>query len=195
MVDTQLKTLEVVEAPRELCQKPQERSVRHVTLKLPKGSKYRAGDHLEMLPANDPALVTMAIEALGLDPEGRLGCIALHCPLKCCFCAKGVVCWDPSKRQKKWRNIPMDDQLWAKMPALHLPVLLVITWFPDLAAVPDRKVIAWLARQTEGAASEELTGLAKDPEKYKAKVSSLNLSLAELLHKPPGTKAPKHSSN
>ena len=77
VVDTQLKTLEVLEAPRELCKKPQERSVRHVTLKLPKGSKYRAGDHLEMLPANDPALVTMAIEALGLDPEGAPNSIAL----------------------------------------------------------------------------------------------------------------------
>ena len=100
------------------------------------------------------------------------------------------MCWDPSKRQKKWRNLPMDDQLWAKMPALHVPVHLVLTWFPDLAAVPDRKVIAWLARQASGAASEELSGLA-EPEKYKAKVCALNLSLAELLHKLPGLKGSK----
>ena len=46
-VDTQLKALEVVEPPRELCQKPDSRSVRHVTLRLPKGHNYRAGDHLE----------------------------------------------------------------------------------------------------------------------------------------------------
>ena len=47
VVDTQLKALEVVEPPRELCQKPEGRSVRHVTLRLPKGANYRAGDHLE----------------------------------------------------------------------------------------------------------------------------------------------------
>ena len=34
--------------------------------------------------------------------------------------ASGVVCWDPSKRQKKWRNLPLDEQLWSKMPKMHL---------------------------------------------------------------------------
>ena len=165
-VDTQLKALEVVEPPRELCQKPDGRSVRHVTLRLPKGAaNYRAGDHLEMIPPNDPALVTMALEALNFDKES-------------------VVCWDPSKRQKKWRNLPMDEQLWAKMPSMYITAQLVMQWFPDLASSPDRKVCGYLANKvTDANAQEELRSLAKDAEKYKAKVSSLNLSLAELLHR------------
>jgi len=165
VVDAHLKALEVVEPPRELCQKPEGRSVRHVTLRLPKGANYRAGDHLEMLPPNDPALVTMAMEALNLDKDS-------------------VVCWDHSKRQKKWRNLPLDEQLYAKMPTMHLPCELVMQWFPDLAVSPDRKVLAWLAEKAiSPEAQEELRSLAKDAEKYKAKVSSLNVSLAEVLHK------------
>eukprot|EP00435_Cladocopium_sp_Y103_P021944 s943_g5.t1 len=155
VVDTQLKALEVVEPPRELCQKPDGRS--------------------EMLPPNDPALVTMAMEALNLDKEG-------------------VVCWDPTKRQKKWRNLgPMDEQIWNNLPAMHITAELVMQWFPDLASSPDRKVLAWLAdKAIASEAKEELRSMAKDTstghlptdaEKYKAKVSSLNVSLAEILHK------------
>ncbi|CAL1146957.1 unnamed protein product [Cladocopium goreaui] len=166
VVETHLKALEVVEPPRELCQKPDGRSVRHVTLRLPKGVNYRAGDHLEMLPPNDPALVTMAMEALNLDKEG-------------------VVCWDPTKRQKKWRNLgQMDEQIWNNLPAMHITAQLLMQFFPDLASSPDRKVLAWLADKAISVeAKEELRSMAKDAEKYKAKVSSLNVSLAEILHK------------
>ena len=63
-MDTQLKALEVVEPPRELCQKPEGRSVRHVTLRLPKGANYRAGDHLETwknLPKSREVGVTIRV--------------------------------------------------------------------------------------------------------------------------------------
>ncbi|CAK9092542.1 Bifunctional cytochrome P450/NADPH--P450 reductase 2 (CYP102A3) (Fatty acid hydroxylase CypB) (Flavocytochrome P450 102A3) [Includes: Cytochrome P450 102A3 [Durusdinium trenchii] len=164
-VDTHLKALEIVESPRELCQKPQDRSVRHVTLRLPTGSKYRAGDHLEMLPPNDPALISMTMEALNFDKDA-------------------VVCWDPAKRQKKFRNLVLEETVWAKMPAMYITVSVVMQWFPDLASTPDRKICGLLAeRVTSAEAKEELQSLAKDAEKYKAKVSSLNLSLAELLYK------------
>jgi hypothetical protein len=33
----------------------------------------------------------------------------------------GVVCWDPTKRQKKWRNLgQMDEQIWNNLPAMPL---------------------------------------------------------------------------
>lgn len=45
------------------------RTKRFVRLALPEGTTYRTGDHLTVLPVNDPALVHRAVTALGLDPE------------------------------------------------------------------------------------------------------------------------------
>ncbi|MFD7708809.1 cytochrome P450 [Streptomyces sp. NPDC059785] len=43
------------------------RTKRFVRLALPDGTAYRSGDHLTVLPVNDPALVTRTATALGLD--------------------------------------------------------------------------------------------------------------------------------
>ncbi|MFD8130104.1 cytochrome P450 [Streptomyces mirabilis] len=43
------------------------RTKRFVRLALPDGSTYRTGDHLTVLPVNDPALVERTATALGLD--------------------------------------------------------------------------------------------------------------------------------
>ncbi|MEI5524881.1 cytochrome P450 [Streptomyces brasiliscabiei] len=48
------------------------RTKRFVRLALPEGSAYRTGDHLTVLPVNDPALVRRAVTALGLDPDDIL---------------------------------------------------------------------------------------------------------------------------
>ncbi|MEU6806767.1 cytochrome P450 [Streptomyces neyagawaensis] len=45
------------------------RTKRFVRLALPEGTTYHTGDHLTVLPVNDPALVQRAVTALGLDPE------------------------------------------------------------------------------------------------------------------------------
>ncbi|SPF04895.1 Cytochrome P450(BM-3) [Streptomyces sp. MA5143a] len=45
------------------------RTKRFVRLALPEGTTYRTGDHLTVLPVNDPALVRRAVTALGLDPD------------------------------------------------------------------------------------------------------------------------------
>ena len=55
----------------------------------------------EMLPPNDPALISMTMEALNFDKDA-------------------VVCWDPAKRQKKFRNLVLEETVWAKMPAMKL---------------------------------------------------------------------------
>ena len=54
-----------------------------------------------MLPPNDPALISMTMEALNFDKDA-------------------VVCWDPAKRQKKFRNLVLEETVWAKMPAMKL---------------------------------------------------------------------------
>ncbi|MFF1448335.1 cytochrome P450 [Streptomyces sp. NPDC058274] len=43
------------------------RTKRFVRLALPDGTAYRTGDHLTVLPVNDPALVRRTADALGLD--------------------------------------------------------------------------------------------------------------------------------
>lgn len=45
------------------------RTKRFLRVALPAGVTYRTADHLTVLPANDPALVTRAATALGVDPE------------------------------------------------------------------------------------------------------------------------------
>ncbi|WP_089103400.1 cytochrome P450 [Streptomyces hyaluromycini] len=42
---------------------------RFLRVALPDGVTYRTADHLAVLPANDPALVTRVITALGIDPD------------------------------------------------------------------------------------------------------------------------------
>mmetsp|Transcript_77557 Transcript_77557/g.136845 ORF Transcript_77557/g.136845 Transcript_77557/m.136845 type:complete len:1320 (-) Transcript_77557:350-4309(-) len=160
--------LEVVEEARELCQQPHGRSVRHVTLKLPEDHPgYRAGDHLEVLPPNDPMLVASALNALGVDKDA-------------------VVRWDPSKTSRKWRNTgaSVDERLKTKIPAMHVTAGLVLEWVPDLAAVPGRKLCTRLAHYvTSAEARDELLALGSDAALHKEKVAGPKMSLAELLQR------------
>ncbi|MFI6087676.1 bifunctional cytochrome P450/NADPH--P450 reductase [Streptomyces sp. NPDC051218] len=48
------------------------RTKRFVRLALPDGTTYRTGDHLTVLPVNDPALVDRAAAALGVDLDAVL---------------------------------------------------------------------------------------------------------------------------
>lgn len=158
------QSVEVVRKSRELCQDARDRSVRVVTLRLPCG-EYRAGDHLEVLPPNDPMLVDLALSALGLD-------------------GTGLVRWDMTKGSgTRTRSARDSTQALSKlMPVRTITVRLVLEWFPDLAAVPARKVLARLAESARGDASQALQLWASDPEAYSSEVSGPQLSLAEVLH-------------
>ena len=152
---------------RELCKKADARSVRHVTLKLPENHPgYQPGDHLEVLPPNDPALVKMVLEALQLREDA-------------------AVRWNLHKVEKKWRNVNLgkDARWWEKLPPVHLTAGLVLRYFPDLASPPGRKACAALAQLAKSPAKDELTLLGSDAEQHKLKVTSIQLSLAELIHK------------
>eukprot|EP00437_Effrenium_voratum_P004240 CAMPEP_0181426372 /NCGR_PEP_ID=MMETSP1110-20121109/15629_1 /TAXON_ID=174948 /ORGANISM="Symbiodinium sp., Strain CCMP421" /LENGTH=1318 /DNA_ID=CAMNT_0023549565 /DNA_START=78 /DNA_END=4034 /DNA_ORIENTATION=+ len=159
--------LEVVLPSRELCKKPDARSVRHVTLRLPEDHPgYQPGDHLEVLPPNDPALVQMVLDVLQLREDA-------------------AVRWNLNRMQKKWRNVNVgkDAGWWEKLPSLHLTAGLVLQYFPDLASPPGRKACAALAQlATNPAARDELVLLGSDAEHHKLKVASVGLSLAELIH-------------
>ncbi len=47
-----------------------ERSTRHIEVQLPSGTSYRVGDHLSVVPRNDPALVDSVARRFGF-PAGR----------------------------------------------------------------------------------------------------------------------------
>lgn len=51
---------------------PSERSTRHIEVQLPPGMSYRVGDHLSVVPRNDPALVDAVARRFGFLPADRI---------------------------------------------------------------------------------------------------------------------------
>ena len=79
-------TLATVTENRELQAEGSKRSTRHLEIVLPEGVAYREGDHLGVLPENDPELVERALRRYGLSGSDYLvlsasGRSAAHLPL------------------------------------------------------------------------------------------------------------------
>jgi cytochrome P450/NADPH-cytochrome P450 reductase len=51
---------------------PSDRSTRHVEVQLPAGISYRVGDHLSVVPRNDPALVDSVARRFGFLPADQI---------------------------------------------------------------------------------------------------------------------------
>src|SRR5882724_8254947 len=51
---------------------PSDRSTRHVEVQLPAGITYRVGDHLSVVPRNDPALVDSVARRFGFLPADQI---------------------------------------------------------------------------------------------------------------------------
>ena len=49
-----------------------ERSTRHIEVQLPSGTSYRVGDHLSVVPRNDPALVDSVARRFGFLPADQI---------------------------------------------------------------------------------------------------------------------------
>jgi cytochrome P450 / NADPH-cytochrome P450 reductase len=49
-----------------------ERSTRHIEVELPSGTSYRVGDHLSVVPRNDPALVDSVARRFGFLPADQI---------------------------------------------------------------------------------------------------------------------------
>ena len=117
------RAVKIAQESRELCQSATDRSVRHVTLQLPDGCSYRAGDHLEVLPPNGLELVRPVLEALGIDA---------FAPVK----------WTVTQGPRVKNNRSTRDGSHSADPIRYVTAELVVTWVPDLAAVPSRKVLS-----------------------------------------------------
>jgi cytochrome P450/NADPH-cytochrome P450 reductase len=48
------------------------RSTRHIEVALPNGVSYRVGDHLSVVPRNDPALVDAVAQRFGFSPDDQI---------------------------------------------------------------------------------------------------------------------------
>jgi cytochrome P450/NADPH-cytochrome P450 reductase len=51
---------------------PSQRSTRHIEVQLPPGATYRVGDHLSVVPRNDPALVDSVARRFGFLPSDQI---------------------------------------------------------------------------------------------------------------------------
>jgi len=51
---------------------PSDRSTRHIEVQLPAGVSYRVGDHLSVVPRNDPALVDSVARRFGFQPADQI---------------------------------------------------------------------------------------------------------------------------
>ena len=61
-----------VRANRELqnrdCERPSQRSTRHLEIAVPQGMAYNAGDHLGIIPRNDLDQIRRVLRRFKLDP-------------------------------------------------------------------------------------------------------------------------------
>src|SRR5438552_4238115 len=67
-----MKVLVNTELQNKLAANPSERSTRHLEVQLPAGINYRVGDHLSVVPRNDPALVDQAARRFGFLPADQI---------------------------------------------------------------------------------------------------------------------------
>ena len=67
-----MKVLANTELQNESGDNASERSTRHIEVQLPSGTSYRVGDHLSVVPRNDPALVDSVARRFGFLPADQI---------------------------------------------------------------------------------------------------------------------------
>jgi cytochrome P450 / NADPH-cytochrome P450 reductase len=67
-----MKVLANSELQNKLAPYASDRSTRHIEVQLPPGASYRVGDHLSVVPRNDPALVDSVARRFGFLPSDQI---------------------------------------------------------------------------------------------------------------------------
>ncbi|QWG22003.1 cytochrome P450 [Bradyrhizobium sediminis] len=67
-----MKVLANTELQNKAGANPSDRSTRHIEVELPRGVSYRVGDHLSVVPRNDPALVDSIARRFGFLPADQI---------------------------------------------------------------------------------------------------------------------------
>jgi cytochrome P450/NADPH-cytochrome P450 reductase len=143
---------------------PSDRSTRHIEVQLPPGVTYRVGDHLSVVPRNDPVLVDSVARRFGFLPADQ---IRLQV-------AEG-----------RRAQLPVGDAV---------SVGRLLTEFVELQQVATRKQIQVMSEHTRCPMTKpKLLGLVGDDERYRAEVLSSRKSVFDLLEEHPACELPFHA--
>ena len=154
-----------VMANSELQNKTSLRSTRHIEVQLPAGASYRVGDHLSVVPRNDPALVDSVARRFGFLPADQ---IRLQV-------AEG-----------RRAQLPVGDAV---------SVGRLLTEFVELQQVATRKQIQIMSEHTRCPMTKpKLLALAGDDvassERYRTEVFAKRKSVFDLLEEHPACELP-----
>lgn len=140
---------------------PSERSTRHIALELPAGMKYRAGDHLGVLPRNGDAQVQRVLTHFGFDHETR---VLLH------------------KSDERKTNLPIDE------PVI---VADLLQNYVELQEPTSRSQIRAMLASTECPPDQKrFQKMLEDDATYRTEVLSKRKSLIDLLEEFPACTMP-----
>jgi cytochrome P450/NADPH-cytochrome P450 reductase len=147
---------------------PSERSTRHIEVQLPAGASYRVGDHLSVVPRNDPALVDRVARRFGFSPADQ---IRLRV-------AEG-----------RRAQLPVGEAV---------SVGRLLTDFVELQQVATRKQLQIMSEHTRCPVTRPklaayLGDDAESGERYRAEILSKRKSVYDLLEDFPACELPFHS--
>jgi cytochrome P450/NADPH-cytochrome P450 reductase len=147
---------------------PSDRSTRHIEVQLPPGISYRVGDHLSVVPRNDPALVDSVARRFGFLPADQ---IRLHV-------AEG-----------RRAQLPVGDAV---------SVGRLLTDFVELQQVATRKQIQIMSEHTRCPVTKpKLLAYIGDDDAsaahYRSEVLARRKSVFDLLEEHPACELPFHA--
>ena len=147
---------------------PSDRSTRHIEVALPDGVTYRVGDHLSIIPRNDPVLVDAVARRFGFLPADQ---VRLHV-------ATG-----------RRAQLPVDNAV---------SVGRLLTEFVELQQVATRKQIQIMSEHTRCPMTKpKLEALIGDDETsselYRAEILNKRRSVYSLLEEYPACELPFHT--
>src|SRR6195952_5776056 len=147
---------------------PSQRSTRHIEVQLPAGTSYRVGDHLSVVPRNDPSLVDSVARRFGFLPADQ---IRLQV-------AEG-----------RRAQLPVGDAV---------SVGRLLTEFVELQQVATRKQIQIMSENTRCPMTKpKLTAYvgedAGSTERYRSEILSKRRSVFDLLDEHPACELPFHA--
>ena len=145
-----------------------DRSTRHIEVELPDGVSYRVGDHLSVVPRNDPALVDSVARRFGFLPADQ---IKLQVPVG------------------RRAQLPVGDVI---------SVGRLLTEFVELQQVATRKQIQIMSEHTRCPMTKpKLLAFVGDDaaasERYRTEILSKRRSVFDLLDEYPACELPLHT--
>jgi cytochrome P450 / NADPH-cytochrome P450 reductase len=144
-----------------------ERSTRHVEVQLPPGVTYRVGDHLSVVPRNDPALVDSVARRFGFRPSDQIRL---------------------QVTEGRRAQLPVGEAV---------SVGRLLTDFVELQQVATRKQIQLMSEHTRCPVTKpKLLGFvgedAASSERYRADILGKHKSVFDLLEEYPACELPLH---